>query len=218
MAEHWNLKQFMHWVSSTSTWMQLHVQFPFASDHLSWQLKSTLSRCTFSSVMHVPCSGPIGLIIFLLLFLMNKTQSRSTTFSRWTSCEMHHKMGYELNWFYRPWGKRNGGRSSFKWVLNLDWMSKMWSHCMKEVGDWFSSCEENIILHTLQSIRFWNCIFCFLINLILHQLFFFFGSIFSSEIERAEFQYECQITSLCARKPNIVFIDHSWEYLTRLLP
>lgn len=40
--------------------------------------------------------------------------------------------------------------------------------------------------------------------------FFFWLCIFSSEIEQAEFQYKCQITSLCARKPNIVFIDLSW--------
>lgn len=72
-------------------------------------------------------------------------------------------------------------------------------------------CEANIILHTLESIRFWDCIlfshksvFC------IPYSSFFLAVYFSSEIERAEFQYKCQITSLCARKPNIVFIDLSW--------
>lgn len=154
------------------------------------------------------------LLFFVLLFLMNKTQSRSTTFSRWTSCEMHHKMGYELNWlFYWPWGKRNGGRSSFKWVLNLDWMSKMWSHCMKAVGDWFSSCEENIILHTLQSIRFWDCIFsvfsiCFCIPC---TSFFFFFLLYFFFRDRAGWISVWMPNHLCVPESQILFLSTTVE-------
>jgi len=77
----------------------------------------------------------------------------------------------------------------------------MWSQCVKAVGDWFSSCEESIMLHTLRSISFWDCVFCFLINLFLHPLhkLFFSLCIFSSEIERAEFKYGCQIASVCQK-------------------
>lgn len=115
-----------------------------------------------------------------------------------------------MNWIYYSTGL--GAREmEDSLLLNEDWMSKMWSHCMKAVGDWFSSCEENIILHTLQSIRFWDCIFCFFIKLFLHPLHkLFFLCIFLQRSSRLNFSMNAK-SPLCVPESQILFLSTTVE-------
>ncbi len=74
----------------------------------------------------------------------------------------------------------------------------------ESIGDWFSSCEENIILHTLQSVRSCCYIFCF------PSLTQFCCYFFLRRSSRLNFNMNAK-SSLCAPESQILFLSTSVE-------